>query len=192
MVEAFGAIVARACLRLSLLALPAELRSGIEADLHESMPAGPEESSARGSWAMCREVLAIAWHYQAECHRTHEARLRLSVLLAACASLMFLVPPALRTALRGWSTVHQATAASGGPAGLLLSLCPALAAGLVLGLFAPKQPHLAGSQNLVVAVLVLIAFSHHEWPQALAGIAAMALGLWLGRVRRRVGLEDSR
>jgi hypothetical protein len=39
-------------------------------------------------------------------------------------------------------------------------------------------------------LLVLIAISHHAWPDALAGMAAMALGLWLGRVRMRSGLDE--
>ncbi len=176
-------LMAQAMLRLALLTLPANLRECIEADLQESMPERADSNDATQVWAMAREVLGVAWHYQAECHRTHASRLQLSALLAGCASLMFLVPPALRTVALGWASVQPDSSLPGPLLNMGLSLCAAVAAGLVLGSFAPKQPHLAGSQNMVLAVLVLIALSHHALPDAFGGIAALAAGLWLGRKR---------
>jgi hypothetical protein len=183
---------AQCALRLALLTLPASLREGIGADLQESMSEQADPHSAAALWAMSREVLGVAWHYQAECHRTHASRLQLSALLAGCASLMFLVPPALRTAALGWTSVQPGSSLSAPLLDLVIALCAALSAGLVLGSFAPKQPHLAGSQNLVFAVLVLIAFSHHALPDALCGIAALGAGLWLGQRRRPESWTDPR
>lgn len=183
-------MLAQSALRLALLTLPATLRDGVEADLQESMPGAGDPRDPASLWLMAREVLAVAWHYQAECHRTHASRLQLSALLAGCASLMFLVPLALRTAWLGWASVQPEPTLSVPLLNLGLSLSAALAAGLVLGLFSPKQPHLAGSPNLVFAVLVLIAFSHHATPQALGGIAALIAGLWLGRKRQTQRWKD--
>lgn len=175
---------AKCALRLALLTLPASLREGIEADLRESMPESADSRTPAALWAMSREVLGVAWHYQAECHHTHASRMQLSALLAGCASLMFLVPPALRTAALGWASVQPESYLSAPLLNLVIALCAALSAGLVLGSFAPKQPHLAGSQNSVFAVLVLIAFSHHAMQDALCGIAALGAGLWVGQRRR--------
>jgi len=183
---------AQCALRLALLTLPADFREGIEADLQESMPEPADLHTPAAMWAMSREVLGVAWHYQAECHRTHASRLQLSALLAVCASLMFLVPLALRTAALGWASVQPESSLSTPLLDLGIALCAALSAGLVLGSFAPKQPHLAGSQTLIFAVLILIAFSHHVMLDALFGIAALGAGLWLGQRRRPESWTDPR
>lgn len=187
--------LARLGLRLALLTLPAALRQGIEADLMESMvpPSGPRvppTPSARQLWAISHAVLGIAWHYQCECHRSHESRLHLSVLLAVCAALMFLVPPALRTAALGWSSVRDGDPVSEMLLGVMISMGAAAAAGVVLGRWAPTAPHLAGMRNLIVGWLAVIALAHPGWRDALAGLVALALGFWLGAGRRRAGLVD--
>lgn len=183
---------AKCALQLALLTLPASLRESIEADLRESMPEPADSHNPAALWSMSREVLGVAWHYQAECHRAHASRLQLSALLAGCASLMFLVPPALRTAALGWASVQPESYLSGPLLNLVIALCAAFSAGLVLGSFAPKQPHLAGSQNFVFAVLVLIALSHHAVLDAIFGIAALGAGLWLGQRRRPESWSDPR
>lgn len=185
-------MLAQSALRVAMLTLPANLRDGIEADLRESMPEPPDPHDPALLWDMAREVLGVAWHYQAESYQTHASRLQLSVLLAGCASLMFLVPPALRTAALGWASVQPEPSLPGSLLKPGLSLCAALAAGLVLGSFAPRHPYSAGTQTLVSVVLVVIALSHHALPDALCGIAALTAGLWLGRKRESNSWDDPR
>ncbi len=177
--------LAAQALRLALRTLPAPLRSGIEADLHESTPTAPGSPPARQLLRMTGQVLGIAWHYQIECHRSHEARLQFSALLAACAALLLLLPPALHTLALGWSSLGATARLADANPGLLTACGPALAAGLLLGRCASGPPHLTGSRSQATAALLLMSFAQHEFLHALASTAALVLGLWLGEVRQQ-------
>ncbi|NUQ12278.1 MAG: hypothetical protein HUU26_08130 [Gemmatimonadaceae bacterium] len=162
--------------RIAGFALPRGCREEILGDLLES---------GRGAGWLVRESVRIGVRYHGECYRDADDRLRIALLFALAAALVWIIPEATARTFGGTSLFTDPVTLAIVAMWRAAHLTSAAAAGLLLGRSALVASHASPSRAHVALGLIGLLFLLHPVRTALAASAALMLAAWIGTLARR-------